>query len=133
MGPFFGFLLKSVRTQMKLRFHVIWLVNHHFLLAGRQLDPLGSRHRGLLSLMRRHVEKLSAEQKLRLRRYLATQPVLDIIYEFKQKLCRFLLIKHRILCQCRPLIPLCSKPLANCSKTAWSRSKPSARPPLDLR
>ncbi len=36
------------------RFHVIRLVNHHFLACWRELDPVASRHRGLVSLMRRH-------------------------------------------------------------------------------
>jgi len=30
------------------RFHVVKLVNHHFLSCWRQIDPLGSRNRGLL-------------------------------------------------------------------------------------
>ena len=30
------------------RFHVIRLINHHFLACWRQLDPEGSRNRGLI-------------------------------------------------------------------------------------
>jgi len=40
------------------RFHVIRLVNHHFLACWRQIDPSGAKHRGLLSLMRRHRHNL---------------------------------------------------------------------------
>jgi transposase len=36
------------------RFHVIRIVNHHFLACWKELDPDGARNRGLLSLMRRH-------------------------------------------------------------------------------
>jgi transposase len=36
------------------RFHVIRLVNQHFLKVWQQHDPEGRRNRGLLSLMRRH-------------------------------------------------------------------------------
>src|SRR5262249_39830547 len=36
------------------RFHVIRLVNHHFLNCWRELDGVGSKNRGLLSLMYRH-------------------------------------------------------------------------------
>jgi transposase len=34
------------------RFHVIRLINQHFLACWREIDPVGSKHRGLLSLMR---------------------------------------------------------------------------------
>lgn len=91
------------------RFHVIRLINQHFLATWRQLDPNGSKNRGLLSLMRRHAENLSEEQRLRLKSYLCRHLVLDAAYDFKQKLCRLLLIKHRSVRQCRRLIPLLFK------------------------
>jgi len=94
------------------RFHVIRVVNHHFLALWRQLDPMGSRHRGLLSLMRRHAQNLKAEQQVRLQAYLTQHPALDVVYHFKQKLCRLLLIKHRTQRQCRWLIPLLLKAIA---------------------
>lgn len=86
------------------RFHVIRLVNHHFLATWRVLDETGSKNRGLLSLMRRHEEHLKPIQVLRLRDYLSRHPALAAVYEFKQKLCRLLLIKHRTKRQCRRLI-----------------------------
>ena len=43
------------------RFHVLRLINHHFLACWRDLDPVGSKNRGLLSLMRRHRHRLSSE------------------------------------------------------------------------
>jgi transposase len=86
------------------RFHVIRLVNHHFLACWKQIDPLGAKNRGLISLMRRHREHLkSPEQAERLDAYLARFPGLARIYEFKQRLCRLLLVKHRTATQCRPL------------------------------
>jgi transposase len=42
------------------RFHVIRLINHHFLSCWRDLDAVGSKNRGLLSLMRRHRHRLQA-------------------------------------------------------------------------
>ena len=87
------------------RFHVIRLVNHHFLACWRQLDPEGSKNRGLLSLMRRHRHNLSPEQLLRLTSYLARNPVLEAIYRFKQRLCYLLLKKHRTRKQCEQLAP----------------------------
>jgi transposase len=86
------------------RFHVIRLVNQHFLAVWRQLDPERAKNRGLLSLMRRHAWRLESLQALRLQDYLATQPLLKLVYEFKQKLCRLLLIKQRKFRACPRLI-----------------------------
>jgi len=87
------------------RFHVIRIVNHHFLATWRTLDPVGSRNRGLLSLMRRHEENLKPDQKERLMCYFDDHPEISAIYEFKQRLCRLLLKKTRTVRQVRRLIP----------------------------
>jgi transposase len=87
------------------RFHVIRLVNHHFLACWRELDAAGSKNRGLLSLVRRRRHKLTAEQQARLAGYLAAHPVLELIYRFKQRLCYLLLKKHRTRKQCQTLAP----------------------------
>jgi len=87
------------------RFHVIRIINHHFLACWRDLDGVGSRNRGLLSLMRRHRHHLRADQQLRLAAYLAEHPVLEAIYRFKQRLCYLLLKKHRTRKQCAQLVP----------------------------
>ena len=86
------------------RFHVIRTVLRHFLETWKQLDPEGRRNRGLLSLMRRHSTKLHPDQKLRLDRYLESNPAIRILYEAKESLCRLLNIKHRTKKQCPPLI-----------------------------
>lgn len=85
------------------RFHVIRLVNHHFLACWKEIDPLGAKHRGLLSLMRRHRHNLKPEQNTKLLAYLERFPVLREIYRFKQRLCYLLLKKHRTKKQCWPL------------------------------
>jgi transposase len=87
------------------RFHVIRLVNHHFLACWREIDPVGSKNRGLLSLMRRHRHNLRPEQRTRLTAYLAEHPALNVIYRFKQRLCYLLLKKHKTRRQCQKLIP----------------------------
>ncbi|WP_108645456.1 ISL3 family transposase [Polynucleobacter rarus] len=76
------------------RFHVIRLVNQHFLQVWNQQDPVGRKNRGLLSLMRRHHWNLSPEQQLNLRRYLEQFPILKALYQAKQKLNSLLLIKN---------------------------------------
>jgi len=87
------------------RFHVIRLINHHFLACWREIDPTGSKNRGLLSLMRRHRRNLTPEQGSKLTAYFATFPALEAIYSFKQRLCDLLLYKSRTRRQCRRLLP----------------------------
>jgi transposase len=87
------------------RFHVIRIVNQHFMSCWKDLDPAGSKNRGLISLMRRHRHNLSGEQHSRLSACLNQHPVLEVVYRFKQKLCYLLLKKHRTARGCRKLIP----------------------------
>jgi transposase len=87
------------------RFHVIRTVNHHFLACWKEIDPLGSKHRGLISLMRRHRHHLSLQQYDRLGEYLRQHPLLELVYRFKQKLCYLLLEKHHNQKKCRQLAP----------------------------
>lgn len=82
------------------RFHVIRLVNHHFLACWRQIDPTGAKHRGLLSLMRRHRHNLKPEQGPKLAAYFDQFPAMGEIYRFKQRLCYLLLKKHRTRRNC---------------------------------
>ena len=86
------------------RFHVIRLINHHFLALWRELDPVASKNRGLVSLMRRHRRNLKPDQQVRLQSYLRKHPALAITYGFKQRLCHLLLKKHRTRQQCVPLV-----------------------------
>lgn len=86
------------------RFHVIRLVNHSFLRAWQQIDPVGRKNRGLLSLMRRHEHNLGPDQKVRLEQYLSHHPVLGEIYRFKQNLVRILLLKRQSKAALRPRI-----------------------------
>lgn len=86
------------------RFHVVRLVNLHFLACWREIDPAGSKHRGLRSLMRRHRHNLKPEQQARLEAYFEQFPAMGEIYRFKQRLCYLLLKKHRTRKQCVPLV-----------------------------
>ncbi len=87
------------------RFHVIRIVNHHFLACWKDIDPVGCKNRGLLSLMRRHRHNLSPAQLERLTAYLAAHPALEPIYAFKQRLCSLLLERERTRKQCQKLVP----------------------------
>lgn len=75
------------------RFHVVRLINQHFLKVWQGHDPEGRKNRGLISLMRRHQWNLSDEQHANLMNYLAGYPVLQAMHVVKQKLIRFMLLK----------------------------------------
>jgi transposase len=85
------------------RFHVIRLINQQFLACWRDIDPIGSKHRGLLSLLRRHRQNLTPVQHEGLAAYLRDRPELEAIYDFKQRLCALLLEKGRNQKRCRKL------------------------------
>ena len=85
------------------RFHVVRAVNHQFLACWKDIDPVGAKHRGLLSLMRRHRHNLALEQHQRLSAYLRQHPALEAIYTFKQRLCYLLLEKGQTQKRCRRL------------------------------
>lgn len=87
------------------RFHVVRLLNQHFLKTWSQFDEVGRKNRGLLSLMRRHAWRLKPEQRESLERYLDQHPGLRTIWEFKQGLAELLLIKHQKKSEVRNLIP----------------------------
>ena len=103
------------------RFHVIRLINHHFLACWREIDPTGSKHRGLLSLMRRHRHNLKPEQRAKLQAYFEQFPVLREIYRFKQRLCYLLLKKHRTRKQCIPLVKRFLKALYELSQAGLAQ------------
>lgn len=83
------------------RFHVIRLVNQCLMEAWKQLEPVGRKHRGLVSLMRRRPDKLEPEQQERLTAYLAEQPMVGAVYEQLQRLMALLRHKHQTAKACR--------------------------------
>lgn len=87
------------------RFHVIRMVQYHFLETWKVLDPEGRKNRGLLSLMRRKPENLKDTQKEKLSQYFKENESVRVIYEAKVKLCELLNIKTRTCKQARKLIP----------------------------
>lgn len=87
------------------RFHVIRLVNHHFLACWKELDAVGAKNRGLLSLLRRHRRNLKPEQRKRLAGYFSQQPAVAVVWRFKEFLMGLLLKKQRTRRQCERLAP----------------------------
>lgn len=76
------------------RFHVVRLVNHHFLKTWSQLDEVGRKNRGLMYLMRMHEwSEMKEKSRKNLNRYLNENPALKAIYDFKQKLMKLILTR----------------------------------------
>jgi transposase len=87
------------------RFHVIRLVNQQFVKTWGDLDEKGRKHRGLVSLMRRHPDNFKPGQKDKLFKYLDEVPGLKPIYLFWQDLLRILRMKGCNQRSCRNIIP----------------------------
>jgi transposase len=87
------------------RFHVIRMMNHHFLKTWSEFDPEGRKSRGLLSLMRRHAWNLKPEQIPKLEKYFEEHPGLKQLWEFKRDLSMILLKKNLKRNEARDLIP----------------------------
>lgn len=87
------------------RFHAVRLVNQQFVKTWGEMDPKGRKHRGLLSLMRRHPDHFKPGQKEKLDRYLDEIPGLKPLYLFWQDLLRILRMKGCNQRSCREIIP----------------------------
>ena len=83
------------------RFHVIRLLQHHFLDLARQIMPEIKNHRGALALLRRHPSKLDPRQSTRLQDLLKRQPALRAIYEKMLEIWELLRLKHQTARACR--------------------------------
>lgn len=76
------------------RFHVVRLINHHFLKTWSQIDQVGRKNRGLMYLMRMHEwSKMKDKSRKNLERYLSENPALKAVYDFKQELMKLILTR----------------------------------------
>lgn len=87
------------------RFHVIRLVNHHFMSTWKRLDEDSKYNRGVLSLMRTHNWNLDDDRRIKLKKYLSDKPALKVLYEFKQELCKILILKSLNAREFRKVLP----------------------------
>jgi transposase len=83
------------------RFHTIRLVGVHLFRLARQVCPALGWNRGWLGLLRTRADRLDALQRERLARLFAEHPVLQGIYELKERLCALLRLKHQPKSACR--------------------------------
>lgn len=77
------------------RFHVVKLVNLHFLKYWSSVDGQGRKSRGLVSLMRRHNWNMKPEQRVRLDSYLSGFPALKEAYWLRHHIVKALLRKNQ--------------------------------------
>jgi transposase len=105
------------------RFHVVRLLNHHFLKVWGSLDPEGRKNRGLLSLVRRHEFNLKPEQVPKLQSYFNQTPGLESLYRFKQDLMQLLLKKHQKRVEAKRLIPQLLWHMNECLDSPWEPLK----------
>jgi transposase len=75
------------------RFHVVRLINQGLMELWKSFDEKGRKHRGLMSLMRRHRFNLSVEQAQNLERYFKEFPALGICYHKLKDLKELMLPK----------------------------------------
>ena len=101
------------------RFHVVRLLNQHFLKTWSMLDPEGRKSRGLLSLLRRHECNLKPEQIPKLKFYFDQVPGLEPLYRFKQDLMTLLLKKHQKRVEAKQLIPQLLWHMNECLQSPW--------------
>ena len=87
------------------RFHVVRLVNHHFLKTWSDLDEVGRKNRGLMYMMRMHEwSQMKEKSRKNLERYLSENPALKAVYDFKQSLMKLILTRVSARHQAKPFI-----------------------------
>ena len=109
------------------RFHVVRWVNHQFLRTWAELDPVGRKNRGLLSLVRRHPWNLRDDQKLKLEAYFQEVPDLKPIYQFKNGLMELLLKKKQNRVEALQLIPQLLWHIEECLQSPLERFRELGR------
>jgi transposase len=87
------------------RFHVIRLIQHHFMDLCRQIAPSIKQHRGYLAALRKHPDRLTGHQQQRLNELFASHPALRPIYEQLQCVCSLMRKRHQKARDCRQLAP----------------------------
>jgi transposase len=88
------------------RFHVVRLINHHFLKTWSQLDEVGRKNRGLMYLMRMHEwSDMKEKSRKNLARYLSENPALKAVYDFKQQLMKIILTRVHSRKEAKKVIP----------------------------
>ena len=87
------------------RFHVVRVIQHHFMHLARHLAAPLKSHRGNLAALRKAPEKLDERQRKRLDKLFTAHPILQTLHEEMHHLRHLMNHKHQTKQQCRELIP----------------------------
>jgi transposase len=83
------------------RFHVVRVIQHHFMQLARLLVVNLKNHRGNLAALRKAPEKLTEEQRSRLEKLFAAHPILKTLHEEMHRLRELMNHKLQSKTQCK--------------------------------
>lgn len=83
------------------RFHVVRVVQHHFMQLARQLAANLKHHRGNLAALRKAPERLDQRQRARLDKLFAEHPILKTLHEEMHQLRELMNHKHQTKKKCK--------------------------------
>lgn len=83
------------------RFHVVRVVQHHFMQLARHLVSNLKNHRGNLAALRKAPERLDEKQRSRLDKLFAAHPILQTLHEEMHRLRELMNHRHQGKKQCR--------------------------------
>lgn len=83
------------------RFHVVRLIQHHFMQLARLLVTHLKNHRGNLAALRKAPQRLDEKQRLRLEKLFATHPILQTLHHQMHQLRDLMNHKHQTKQRCR--------------------------------
>jgi transposase len=83
------------------RFHVVRVVQHHFMQLARLLAANLKSHRGNLAALRKAPERLDEKQRSRLGKLFAAHPVLQTLHEEMHRLRELMNHKHQTKRKCK--------------------------------
>lgn len=86
------------------RFHVVRLIQHHFMQLARHLVANLKNHRGKLAALRKAPQRLNEKQRMRLDQLFAAHPILQTLHEQMHQWRDLMNHKHQTKNQCRELI-----------------------------
>jgi transposase len=86
------------------RFHVVRIIQHHFMQLARHLSAPLKSHRGNLAAFRKAPEKLTEKQHTRLQHLFTRHPILKTLHQQMHELRTLMNHKHQTKKQCRERI-----------------------------
>ncbi len=103
------------------RFHVIRLMHHMCMQTYQEIDASMKNKRGLLAALRTHPDNLTPKRLEKRDEYLKEQPVIDAIYQFKQRLYRLLMKKTMPHRRCKRIVPVFLKMVTALKESPFKR------------